>query len=130
MRQVFKNGFRSSLLSGISLSADRMRLLSGDLTLQITLQPDEYMLATLGVSGLYEVVKIKARDGIELVIERAQEGTTARAWPAGTPVGMTLTAGTAQRFEDGDSGGAVLDKILIGSNGEVLTAGGNVLYTS
>lgn len=129
MRQIFINSFRTSLSASITQSAAVLTI-PADVADGINLADGEYIAATIGRGGLYEIVHIINRTENALGISRAQEGTTARSWSAGTPLAITLTAETAQRFEDGESsGGGMLDRILVGSNGEVLTtSSGNVLF--
>jgi len=74
----------------------------------------KFQMATLEdplTPGVYEIVKVTARSGYDFTVERAQEGTTARSWPAGTSLRARVTAGMlgafvqnqniiAPRFED------------------------------
>lgn len=62
---------------------------SGD-TFKLTLVGDD----TLEIVEAFEVYNPEGRQGFK--IRRAQEGTTAQAWPAGTRVEMRITAGAGQ----------------------------------
>lgn len=64
---------------------------SGD-TFKLTLVGDD----TLEIVEAFEVYNPEGRQGFK--IRRAQEGTTAQAWPAGTRVEMRITAGALQSF--------------------------------
>ena len=64
---------------------------SGD-TFKLTLVGDD----TLEIVEVFEVYNPEGRQGFK--IRRAQEGTTAQAWPAGTRVEMRITAGALQSF--------------------------------
>lgn len=64
---------------------------SGDV-FRLTLVGDD----TLEIVEAFEVYNPEGRQGFK--IRRAQEGTTAQAWPAGTRVEMRITAGALQSF--------------------------------
>ena len=64
---------------------------SGD-TFKLTLVGDD----TLEIVEAFEVYNPEGRQGFK--IRRAQEGTPAQAWPAGTRVEMRITAGALQSF--------------------------------
>lgn len=64
---------------------------SGD-TFKLTLVGDD----TLEIVEAFEVYNPEGRQGFK--IRRAQEGTTAQAWPAGTRVEMRITAGALNSF--------------------------------
>lgn len=64
---------------------------SGD-TFKLTLVGDD----TLEIVEAFDVYKSEGRQGFK--IRRAQEGTTAQAWPVGTRVEMRITAGALQSF--------------------------------
>ena len=55
--------------------------------------PDAPNLLTIGAGGnTAETVLMTAKDGNTLTVERAQNGTTARAWAAGDAIGRYFTA--------------------------------------
>ena len=55
--------------------------------------PDAPNLLTIGAGGnTAETVLMTAKDGNTLTVERAQNGTTARAWAAGDSIGRYFTA--------------------------------------
>lgn len=62
--------------------------------------PGRWVLLTLSdaAGASVEIVKVTALTDNAAQVERAQEGTTARAWPAGTVVQARLTAGMLDRF--------------------------------
>lgn len=64
---------------------------SGD-TFKLTLVGDD----TLEIVEAFDVYNPEGRQGFK--IRRAQEGTTAQAWPVGTRVEMRITAGALQSF--------------------------------
>lgn len=55
--------------------------------------PDAPFLVFLYDSTNYEIMKVTAKNGNTFSVQRAQEGTTARAWEQGTPVELRWTAG-------------------------------------
>lgn len=58
-----------------------------------TLGVDDYFYATISsVANAYEVVKVTARSTDTLTIVRAQEGTTALSFPAGSRIELRVTA--------------------------------------
>ena len=60
--------------------------------------PDQYFVVTLSnaTGTINEIVKVTARSGDVLTVVRAQEGTTALAWPAGSIAGQKWTEAQAQ----------------------------------
>lgn len=61
----------------------------------------KFQMATLEdplTPGVYEIVKVTARSGYDFTVERAQEGTAARSWPAGTSLRARITAGMLGAF--------------------------------
>lgn len=58
-----------------------------------TLGVGDYFYATLSsVANAYEVIKVTARSTDTLTIVRAQEGTTALSFPAGSRIELRVTA--------------------------------------
>jgi hypothetical protein len=59
------------------------------------LNPGDYFIATLSSSILNEIVHVTERVGdVFTVVQRAQEGTLAQVWPAGTRIQNLMTAGS------------------------------------
>ncbi|ASG62927.1 hypothetical protein CEW81_06090 [Kluyvera genomosp. 3] len=67
---------------------------------------------------LTEIVHVTARTGDVMTIERAQEGTAARAWSANDIAANMLTAGTMQLYAQKDQA------LLIANNLSEIAAGG------
>ncbi len=65
---------------------------------------DYFRLTLVGISGgvetSWEIIKVTARSGDTLTIERGQEGTAAVSWPSGTRIELRPTAGQASRLEE------------------------------
>ena len=98
MSQLFANNAYSALGSSILIGATSLTLASGTGSRFPTPSGGDYFLLTLadtsgGSESAWEIVKVTARSVDTLTIERAQEGTTARAWASGVPVDLRLTAG-------------------------------------
>lgn len=82
---------------------------------------DYYLVTLVGVSGVtgrednWEIVKVTAKVGSTLTIERAQEGTTAQAWPTNTPIQMRITAGSMTLPDNVAITGGSIDGTPIGA---------------
>ena len=106
MTQVFKNNAFASLAAELSAAGTLANLATGQGARFPSPTGGDHFLATLilldgnGAETAWEIVKCTARATDGLTIERAQEGTTARIWPAGTRLEMRTTAGTLDSFTD------------------------------
>jgi len=108
MPQLFSNNARSTLTSTISDSATSLTVQAGAADLFPTANvgsgtlpsTDNWFKATLqDVSGNVEIIYVRTRTGGSAVfsnILRAQEGTTARSFVAGSVVGLRVTAADIQ----------------------------------
>lgn len=77
----------SSTETGLSLAT------AAQAALFPTLSAGDYFFATLvSTTGLYEIVKVTARVGDVFSITRAQEGTTAKSFPADSRFELRVTA--------------------------------------
>ena len=100
MAQLFANNVFSSLASALSDVAVALIVASGQGSRFPAPSGGDHFLLTLvaidanGTETGWEIVKCTARSGDGMTLQRAQEGTTARNWPAGTRVEMRLTAGS------------------------------------
>ncbi len=106
MTQVFKNNAYGSLAAELSAVGTLASLATGQGARFPAPTGGDHFLATLilldgnGAESAWEIVKCTARATDGLTIERAQEGTTARIWPAGTRIELRTTAGTLDSFTD------------------------------
>lgn len=105
MAILFKNN-ASTVTVGVPTSAthERIRVASTDVfpTLSADNPSDYYMVTLVGDKDL-EIVKVIGTtiddNGFNvLIVKRAQEGTTAQVWPAGTRVEMRITADALNSF--------------------------------
>ena len=98
MAQIFKNNTWGQLASELTAGATTATLSAGH---GFTDPGTDWYLATLiGVTGTtetaWEIVKVTDVSTNTLTIVRAQEGTTAATWPAGTRIELRLTAGATE----------------------------------
>ena len=93
MPVVLKNNAFGFLQSAISNSDTTAVLTTGTGANFPTLSSGEYFYATISpIAGASEIVKVTARSGDLLTIVRAQEGTSALSFPAGSRVELRVTA--------------------------------------
>lgn len=106
MTQKFANNARARLASAINTSATTIVLeaASGDLfpvaTRGIGLVGDWFKCTLQDALGDVEIIHVRTRaSGADLLehVLRAQEGTTAKDWPAGSVIGLRLTAGDVEK---------------------------------
>lgn len=98
MAQLFSNNAVAYLNSSITNSTTTITLQSG----QGTKFPDitnstDYFLLTLyqlvnGIEQNHEIIKVTAKVGDTLTVQRGQEGTTARPWASSSPLECRVTA--------------------------------------
>jgi hypothetical protein len=93
MTVKFKNNAVGYLSTAISSSDSSATLTTGGGAAFPTLSAGEYFYATItATSGVYEIVKVTSRSTDAISITRAQEGTTAIAFPQGSIVELRITA--------------------------------------
>jgi hypothetical protein len=121
--QLFSNNAKATLLGSISAVATSLTLSSGSGVLFPTIVTvGDFFIITIEDSGVIEIVKAVATSGDIFTIQRAQEGTTARAWNAGTSVELRLTAGAIQKIQNDMGTSGVVD-LGLGS-----TVDGNTIW--
>lgn len=94
MAQVFTNNATSKLSTLLTISGTTAVVETGAGAKFASPTGGDYQLATLDDGTNIEIVKIISRSTDSLTIVRAQEGTSAREWPVGTPIEGRLTAGS------------------------------------
>ena len=119
MSQLFANNAYSALGSSILIGATSLTLASGTGSRFPTPSGGDYFLLTLadtsgGSESAWEIVKVTARSVDTLTIERAQEGTTARAWASGVPVDLRITAGSLAGYTTLTGAQTLTNKTLTG----------------
>lgn len=118
MSQLFANNAYSALGSSILIGATSLTLASGTGSRFPTPSGGDYFLLTLadtsgGSESAWEIVKVTARSVDTLTIERAQEGTTARAWASGVPVDLRITAGSLAGYTTLTGAQTLTNKTLV-----------------
>jgi len=104
MVQVYRNNLQVTLASTLFIAQTSCSLSSGHGARIGDLTGDEYLLLTGAVGSTletdWEIIKVTARAGDVLTLERAQEGTTAKQWDTGTTLVGRITAGTIEKVRD------------------------------
>ncbi|MCQ4311681.1 hypothetical protein NAV33_07205 [Pseudomonas stutzeri] len=116
--QKFINNW-STVLTGVAQAADgiiNVEPLVADRLVSLS-SGDHYVL-TLEAEGQTEIVKVTAQSAGALTVQRAQEDTVARSWPAGTPVYMRITAGTLDALRSSGGTGSTAWGSIGGSIGD------------
>jgi len=99
MSFLFTNNAASTLNAGISASDTEITLPTGEGSLFASpAGVDRQAITLLDYAGYIEVCHVSGRAGDVLTIERAQDGTAARIWPAGTFAEARLTKGSMEGF--------------------------------
>jgi hypothetical protein len=114
MAALFTNNASAPIASSIIASSTSITVSSGQGAEFPTLTGADYFMATLvDTSNNLEIIKVTARTGDTLTVVRAQEGTTARAYSAGSLLELRITA-------------AVLNSLLQvgGAAGSIANTGG------
>lgn len=100
MACLFKNNAASTLSRPINSTFDWLKISDNHKTTfpEIVAGSGDYFYLTLVGDDALEIVKVTGYSFDDFnetiyLIDRAQEGTTARAWPAGTRVELRITAG-------------------------------------
>lgn len=92
--RLSNNGL-STLPSGALSSDTSITVVTGDGAKFPALSAGQFFMATLVQSGgSFEIVKVTARSGDVLTVTRAQEGTAALTFAAGSRIEHRLTAGS------------------------------------
>lgn len=92
MGVVLKNNAVSVVPAEISAVQTSLTVVTGTGSLFPALDVDDYFYATLvSITNAYEIVKVTARTGDVLTIERAQEGTTAISFPENSRIALRVT---------------------------------------
>lgn len=90
----FANNAATTLFSSVIVSDSQIIVSPGGGALFPAAGGSNYFMVTVVdiATGLLEIMKVTNRSGDTFTVVRAQEGTTARAFPSGSPVELRLTA--------------------------------------
>jgi len=97
MTQLFENNASSFLNGGISPATTGVMVSPGTGDKFPALSNGDYFTATLvGIDGngkenAWEILKVIARTGDVLTVERGHESTTPMVWASGTPIELRIT---------------------------------------
>lgn len=101
MAELFANNAASTLASSILAGDLSLTVAAGEGALFPSPSGGDYFHATLDDGVNIEIVRVTARSSDTLTIVRAQQGTAAAGFGAGTAVQIRLTASALTRFEEG-----------------------------
>lgn len=91
----------STLAGAVAANVNVLPIAVGDAgRFPILAEGDWFPLTIVDAGGNKEIVKVTARAGANLTVVRAQEGTTAKAFPAGARVDLRLTAAAVNAIYD------------------------------
>ncbi|MDQ1817302.1 tail fiber protein [Massilia sp. CCM 9210] len=139
MTQLFTNNAESVLAAGITAAATTITLKAGEGALFPNPLNGDFFLITLfqrvgAIEMNWEIVKCTARAGDVLTVERLVEGSTPRAFNAGDPVSLRLTAGAVLPVHQGALTGALNEAapipVIAASSMAIANAGANTLIVS
>ena len=90
----FANNAATTLFSSVTVSDSQIVVSPGGGALFPNAGSSNYFMVTVvdKTTSTLEIMKVTKRSGDTFTVVRAQEGTTARAFPAGSPVELRLTA--------------------------------------
>lgn len=109
-KPLFVNNWSATLQAELSAGSASMVVETERAALLTGMTGGDYYLLTLvgtdanGTENAWEIVKAAANAAGVLTITRAQEGTPARLWPAGTEVSLRATAGLFAQLRDAGGG--------------------------
>ncbi|TRO14337.1 hypothetical protein EQ836_07635 [Ectopseudomonas mendocina] len=132
--QLFLNNWSGALTAAATDSAAAMTVAPEAAALLGGITPGDHYAATLEGEAGIEIVHITATAAGELTVLRAQEGTAALFWPAGSVLEMRITAGSLEALQSsgGGGGGGAFGMPRVPLNAMVcpfeLTTGGNISY--
>lgn len=96
--QQWANGIRLTLAANISSGATSFDVVGGSSLPSLT--GDQFFMATLQEGTSFEVIRVTARSGNTLTVERGAEGSDPQAFTsAGAYLLVANTAGTMARFQ-------------------------------
>jgi hypothetical protein len=96
-----KNNASGTLATAVSASDTGIVLTTGNGASFPTLGATDYFYATLeSTGGTFEVIKVTARSGDSMTVVRAQEGSTANSFAAGSRIELRVTAQSVEDLVD------------------------------
>jgi hypothetical protein len=125
MAILFTNNASAPIASSITTSSTSITVSSGQGAEFPVLAGSDYFIATLvDTSNNVEIVKVTARSSDTMTVVRAQEGTTARAYAAGSLLELRITAAVLNNLlQTGAAAGSIAN-----TGGWNVTPSGTKLY--
>ena len=125
MAALFTNNASAPIASSIISSSTSITVSSGQGAEFPTLTGADYFMATLvDTSNNLEIIKVTARSIDTMTVVRAQEGTTARAYAAGSLLELRITAAVLNSLlQVGAAAGSIAN-----TGGWAVTPSGTKLY--
>jgi hypothetical protein len=103
-----KNNASGTLATAISASDTGIVLTAGNGANFPALGASDYFYATLeSTGGTLEVIKVTARSGDSMTVVRAQEGSTANSFAAGSRIELRVTVANATEFLQSGTGAVI-----------------------
>jgi hypothetical protein len=103
-----KNNASGTLATAISASDTGIVLTTGNGASFPALAAGDYFYATLeSTGGTFEVIKVTVRSGDSMTVVRAQEGSTANSFAAGSRIELRVTAASATEFLQSGTGAVI-----------------------
>jgi len=99
-KALYTNNAASITAANILAADSTLTLATGDGALFPAPAVDQHAIVTLTDGTAFEIIRVTANVADVLTFTRAQEGTTAVDWAAGTTVSQRLTAGAFQALLD------------------------------
>lgn len=100
-----KNNASGTLATAINASDTGIVLTTGNGANFPALSTGDYFYATLeSTGGTSEIIKVTARSGDSMTVVRAQEGTSAQSFAAGSRIELRVTVGNATEFLQAGTG--------------------------
>jgi hypothetical protein len=98
MGQLFTNAARSQLVNAITAASTTITITPGDVGLFPALTASNWCYLTIQDTSGIEIVKTTSMTSNSIGVQRGQQGTTARAFAAGSTVGLRITAADATQW--------------------------------
>jgi hypothetical protein len=103
-----KNNASGTLATAISASDTGIVLTTGNGASFPALGAGDYFYATLeSTGGTFEVIKVTARSGDSMTVVRAQEGSTANSFAAGSRIELRVTGASVTDFLQSGTGAVI-----------------------
>lgn len=99
MALLVRNNAASTLQSSVTGSTLELNLPSGHGSRFPLPASGDFFIVTVQEGSAFEIMRCTARNDDELTVQRAQEGTTAQGFSAGSTVTMRITAGVLQALQ-------------------------------